>query len=131
LFQANMLSRVAIGFKIRQFRKVASKTTICRLQWRTQSFFPGGRRLRQEFLSGGFQKIQLKTEGRLNGDLGAVAPLSGVQLNLQMNETRILIRLLRMYFPQNWEFGSALSKLRDIGGGFEPPKLPLGTPLVG
>jgi hypothetical protein len=37
-----------------------------------------------------------------------------------MNETRILIRLLRMYFPRNWEFGSALSKLRNFGG-FEPP----------
>jgi hypothetical protein len=24
--------------------------------------------------------------------------------------------LLRMYFPRNWEFGSALSKLRNFGG---------------
>jgi hypothetical protein len=32
---------------------------------------------------------------------GAVAPLSGVPHNLQMSETRILIRLLRMYFPRN------------------------------
>jgi hypothetical protein len=31
-----------------------------------------------------------------------------------------------MYFPQNWEFGSALSKLRNIGAGFDP----LGTTLV-
>jgi hypothetical protein len=38
-------------------------------------------------------------------------------LNLQMSETRILIRLLRMNFPRNWEFGSALSKLRNFGGG--------------
>jgi hypothetical protein len=28
---------------------------------------------------------------------------------------RILIRWLRMYFPRNWEFGSALSKLRNFG----------------
>jgi hypothetical protein len=41
----------------------------------------------------------LRTEGRENGDLGAVAPLPGVPLNLQMGETRILIRLLRVYFP--------------------------------
>jgi hypothetical protein len=34
-----------------------------------------------------------------------------------MSETRILIRLLLMYFPQNWEFGSALSKLQNFGGG--------------
>jgi hypothetical protein len=34
-----------------------------------------------------------------------------------------------MYFPRNWEFGSGLSKLRNLGGGgFEPPK-PLGPPL--
>jgi hypothetical protein len=26
-----------------------------------------------------------------------------------------------MYFPQNWKFGSALSKLRNNFGGFEPP----------
>jgi hypothetical protein len=38
------------------------------------------------------------------------SPLLGVTLNLQMSETRILIRLLQMYLPQNREFGSALSK---------------------
>jgi hypothetical protein len=32
-----------------------------------------------------------------------------------MSKTRILIRLLRVYFPWNWEFGSALSKLRNFG----------------
>jgi hypothetical protein len=26
-----------------------------------------------------------------------------------------------MYFPRNWEFGSALSKLRNFGGGVNPP----------
>jgi hypothetical protein len=59
------------------------------------------------FFSEGVQQIQLRTEGRDNGDLGEVAPLSGVLLNLQMGETHILIRLLRMYFPRNWEFGLA------------------------
>jgi hypothetical protein len=40
-----------------------------------------------------------------------------------MSETRILIRLLWLYFARNWEFGSALSKLRNSGGGGdgEPP----------
>jgi len=33
-------------------------------QWRTQEYFPGG----------GAQQIQLQTEDRENGDLGAVAP---------------------------------------------------------
>jgi hypothetical protein len=84
---------------------------------------------------GGGQQIQLRTVGRENGDLGAVAPYSGVPFNLQMNETHILIRLLRMYsyIPRNWEFGSALAKLRNFGGreGVEPPKTPpLGRPLT-
>ena len=39
----------------------------------------------------------------------------------KMSETRILVRLLRMYFPRNWEFGSDLSKLRNFGGLNPPP----------
>jgi len=35
-------------------------------QWRTKEFCSGG--------GGGFQKIQLRTEDRENGDLGLVAP---------------------------------------------------------
>jgi hypothetical protein len=61
----------------------------------------------------GVQRIQLRTEDRENGDLGAVAPWSGVPLNLQINETYILITLSRMYIPRNCEFGSALAKLRN------------------
>jgi hypothetical protein len=38
-----------------------------------------------------------------------------------MNETRILITLLWMYIPRNWEFSSALSKLRNFGGGVLNP----------
>jgi hypothetical protein len=97
--------------------------------------------LRQEFLgvytriffSGkGVQQIQLRTEGRENGDLGAVAPQSGFPLNFQINETHILIRLLQMYIPRNWEFGSALTKLRIFGGWgvLNPPNPPFGTPLI-
>jgi hypothetical protein len=63
----------------------------------------------------GVQQIQLRIEGRQNGDLGAVAPYSGVSLNLEMNETHILIRLLRMYIPRNWEFGSALANFGISG----------------
>jgi hypothetical protein len=58
----------------------------------------------------------MRTEGRENGDLGAVAPCSGVPLNLQMSETHILIMLLWMSFPQNLEFSSVLLKLRNFGG---------------
>jgi hypothetical protein len=42
-----------------------------------------------------------------------------------MSETRILISLLQMYIPRNWEFGQAFSKLRNFGG-FEPPQHPRG-----
>jgi hypothetical protein len=76
------------------------------------------------FFRGGVQQIQLRTEGRENWDLGAVAPLLGVPLNLQMSEPRFLIGLLRMYFLWNREISSALSKLRNFGGGFEPPNPP-------
>jgi hypothetical protein len=37
-----------------------------------------------------------------------------------MNEAHILIRLLWMYIPRNWEFGSALAKLRNFEGGLNP-----------
>jgi hypothetical protein len=66
------------------------------------------------------QQIHLRIEGRTGS--GGGSPQSGVPLYLQMSETRILIRLLRMYFPRNWEFGSALSKLCNFGAvrGVEP-----------
>jgi hypothetical protein len=38
-----------------------------------------------------------------------------------MSETLILIRLLQMYIPQNWDFGEAFSKLRNFGGGLNSP----------
>jgi hypothetical protein len=43
-------------------------------QWRTQEYFFGGELRREFFGGGGFQQIQLRTKGRENGDLGAVAP---------------------------------------------------------
>jgi hypothetical protein len=83
----------------------------CQSQWRTQDFFEGG---------GGVQQIQLRLENREWGS-GGGSPLSGVPLNLQMNETNILIRLLQLYIPRNWKFGSALAKFR--GGGLNPPSV--------
>jgi hypothetical protein len=41
---------------------------------------------------------------------------AGVPNSAKMSETRILVRLVRIYFPWNWEFGSAFSKLRKFGG---------------
>jgi hypothetical protein len=92
------------------------------LQWRTQEFFSWG---------WGVQQIQLKTEGREDGDRGELARWSGVPLNLQMNETCVVIMLLWMCIPWNREFGTALSKRQDFkgGGGIEPHPYPLGMPL--
>jgi hypothetical protein len=67
-------------------------------RWGTEPMNGGVPRNFVRGVGGGVQQIQLRTEGRENGDLGAVAPKSGVSLNLQMSETRILIRLLRMCF---------------------------------
>jgi hypothetical protein len=81
----------------------------------TYTGFFSGRSFSQEFFSGAVQQIELRTEGKENGDLGAVAPYSGVPLNLEMSETRILIGLLWIYFPWIAEFVSA-SEFRGGGG---------------
>jgi hypothetical protein len=73
-------------------------------------------------LGWGVQQIQLRTKGRDNRDLGAVALWLRVPINLQMSKTRILIRLLRIYFPRISEFGSA-SEFRG-GGDWTPPNPP-------
>jgi hypothetical protein len=67
------------------------------------------------FFRGG-SKNSVEDRGQRERGLGTVAPWSGVPLYLEMSETRIIIRLLRIYFPRNWEFDSALSKLRYATG---------------
>jgi hypothetical protein len=81
---------VSFGSRLRVNRGVVSLDVY---QWRTQEFCSGGG-------GGRVQQIQLRTGGRENGDLGAVAPYSGVPLSFKISETCILIRLLRMYFPR-------------------------------
>jgi hypothetical protein len=69
---------------------------------------------------GAVQQIQLRTGGRENGDVGAVAPYSGVPLNLQMSEPRILIRLLWMYFHRT---GNSAQLCQNFGiSGGNPPR---------
>jgi hypothetical protein len=59
---------------------------------------------------GGVQEIQLKAE---RTDIWGGSPL-----NLQMNETHIVIRLLWMYyFPWHGEFSLGFSKLQNFGRG--------------
>jgi hypothetical protein len=70
----------------------------------------------------------VEDRGQREHGSGLVAPWSGVLLNLQMSETSILIRLLQMYLPQNWEFGSALSTFQNFLGA-ETLTPPLDLPL--
>jgi hypothetical protein len=92
-------------------------------QWHNQEFFRGVG-LCQEFfqVEVGGSTNSVEDRGQRDRGSGGGSPQSGVPLNLQMNETHILIRLLRMYIPRNWEFGSALAKPRNFVGGVEPPE---------
>jgi hypothetical protein len=75
------------------------------------------------FFGGGVQQIQLRTEGKGNGDLGAVAPsqvFRSICNPVRLCQTFGMSGLLRMYFPRNWEFGSALSKLWNFGVVWTP-----------
>jgi hypothetical protein len=74
-----------------------------------RNFFLGGR--------GGGSTNSVEERGQRELGSGGGSLLARGSANLQMGETRILIRLLRIYFPRNREFGSVLSKLRNFGGG--------------
>jgi hypothetical protein len=75
-------------------------------QWRTQEFFRGW----------GSTNSAVDRRQRERGSRDG-SPLVRSSNPFANEWTRILIRLLRMYFPRNWEIGSALSKLRNFGGG--------------
>jgi hypothetical protein len=83
-------------------------------QWRTQEFFSGG----------GGSTISVEDRGHWEREFWGSSPLVRGSTLFANGWTRILIRLLQMYFPQNREFGSALSKLWNFGGGegVEHPK---------
>jgi hypothetical protein len=85
-------------------------------QWRTQEFFRGRGVTPGTFFGEGLTN-SIEDRGQRERGSGGGSPYSGVPLNLQINETRILIRLLQMYIPRSWEFGSALAKLRNFGEG--------------
>jgi hypothetical protein len=72
--------------------------------------FPRGKWRTQEFCS-------VENRGQREWGSGDGSPLVKGSARLQMSETCMLIRLLRMCFPRNSEFSSALSKLRNFGGG--------------
>jgi hypothetical protein len=73
------------------------------------------------FFGGGGSTNSVEDKRQRERGSGGGSPLVGVPLNLLMNEPHILVGLLRMYILRNWEFGSALAKVRKFGGGFEPP----------
>jgi hypothetical protein len=64
---------------------------------------------------GGFNKFSCGQRADRTGIWGRWPSSQWFRSILLMSETRIVIRLLRMYFPRNWKFGSALSKLRNFG----------------
>jgi hypothetical protein len=83
-------------------------------QWRTQEFFFGG-----------ISKNSVEGKGQRERGSGGDSPLVRSSTQFAMNETHILITLLWMYIPRIWEFGSALSKLRNfVRGGVWTPKPP-------
>jgi hypothetical protein len=62
------------------------------------------------FSGGGGSTNSVEDRGQREWGSGRGSPLVRGSTQFQMNETHILVRLLRMYIPQNWEFGSALAK---------------------
>jgi hypothetical protein len=109
----------------------SNKAQIC--SWHKQHILDTSGQPRNLFLEGGLRygsfsggsKNSVEDRGQRERGTGGCSPLVRVPLNLQISETRTLIRFLRMYFPRNWEFGSTLSKLWNFGGGgVEPSKPP-------
>jgi hypothetical protein len=90
----------------------------------------GGGYARNFFGEGGSTN-SIEDRGQRERGSGGGSPLvrGSTQFENELNPySNYLIRLLRMYIPRNWEFGSALAK-RRISGGLIPLN-PLGTPLV-
>jgi hypothetical protein len=86
------------------------------------------------FFGRGGSTNSVEDRGQREWESGGGNPHSRVPLNLQMNETHILIMLLRMYMPRNWEFGSALANfgILEGRGGLNPtPPLPLSWSTTG
>jgi hypothetical protein len=85
----------------------------------------GGGGFRQEFFFGGGSTNSVEDRGQRERRSGGGSPLVRVPLNLQMRETRILIRLLRTYFPRISEFGPA-SEFRGGNEPLNPPRYATG-----
>jgi hypothetical protein len=84
------------------------------LQWRTQEFFSRG---------GSTNSVEDRGQ-RERGSRGSSPLVRGsAQFAILFDFVKLsgCRGLLRMYFPWNCEFGSALSKLRNFGGGLNTP----------
>jgi hypothetical protein len=92
-------------------------------QWRTQEFFSGVVYSRNCFRGGGGGFKKLSCGESEFGSWGGSLLVRG-STQSEMNETRILITLLRMYISGNWDFGSALANLRNFGREWGPPPPP-------
>jgi hypothetical protein len=80
-------------------------------QWRTQEFCSRG--------GGGWGSTNsVENRGQRDRGSGGGSPLVRGSAQFAIRFDFVILsgcrRLLRMYFPRNWEFGSALSKLRNF-----------------
>jgi hypothetical protein len=94
-------------------------------QWRTQEFFSGEGGSTQEFFPGGFNKFSRGQRERGSGGGNPLFRDSGGSYNLVQKISFHIVKFLNFWHFKTTYFGSALSKLRNFGGGgFEPPNLP-------
>jgi hypothetical protein len=87
------------------------------------------------FGGGGSSTNSVEDRGQRERGSGDGSPLlrGSAQFAVRFDFVKLsgCLGLLRMYFPRNWEFGSALSKLRNFRGGLNPRNPPpLGTQLL-
>jgi hypothetical protein len=85
-------------------------------QWRTQEFCSKGER--------GDSTNSVEDRGQRERGSGGGSPLfrGSAQFAIRFDFVKLsgCRGLLRIYFPRNWEFGSDLSKLRNLGGVLNP-----------
>jgi hypothetical protein len=109
----------ALQFLIYQYKRYAFHTALVLhpTQWRTQ-----------EFCSEGGSTNSVEDRGQREWGSGGNSPLvrGSAQFAIWFDFVKLsgCRGLLQIYFPRNWEFGSALSKLQNFRGGVWTPKPP-------
>jgi hypothetical protein len=101
------LTNIAVQVKVTQFY---AKTFELTAQHDTVAY-PG------LFFQVGFNKFGWGQRAERAGSGGSSPLVRGSALFANEWTPYSYYGLLQMYFPRNWDFGSALSKLRNFGGG--------------